>query len=52
VYVVLIRFLPIDEGPLADIFDDEDSLAPVTFAVVNVGETLCGNDWEGRVREC
>ena len=50
-YVVLIGFLPIGEGPLADIFDDEVSLAPVTFAVVLVGETLCGNDWEGRKRE-
>jgi hypothetical protein len=45
-------FMPIDEGPLADIFDDEVRLAPFTSAVALVGETACGNGWEGQSREC
>jgi hypothetical protein len=45
-------FLPIDEGPLADIFDDEVRLAPFISAVALVGETACGNGWEGQSREC
>jgi hypothetical protein len=42
--------LPLDEGSLADILDDELCLAPVLFAVVFVGDTLRGipNDWEGQ----